>query len=132
LRSSLPDFPWDALAPFGESARKHPLGIIDLSQGTPVDPTPEFIQSRFRESSNSPRYPVTAGTAELRDAIKSWAINHLGASGDFDVLPLIGSKEIVAWLPTIVEAKKVLIPEVAYPTYNVGAIMRALNCSLER
>ena len=123
MRSSLPDFPWDALAPFSESARKHPLGIIDLSQGAPVDPTPEFIQSRFRESSNSPRYPITAGTAELRAAIENWAINHLGASGDFDVLPLIGSKELVAGLPTIVEAKKVLIPEVAYPTYNVGAII---------
>jgi succinyldiaminopimelate transaminase len=55
--------------------------------------------------------------------MRSWALNHLGASGDFDVLPLIGSKELVAWLPTILESKKVLIPEVAYPTYNVGAII---------
>jgi succinyldiaminopimelate transaminase len=123
LRSSLPDFPWDALAPYGEIARKHRQGIIDLSQGTPVDSTPEFIQKKFRESSDSPRYPVTAGTPELRETIRSWALNHLGATGDFDVLPVIGSKELVAWLPTILESKKVLIPEVAYPTYNVGAII---------
>ncbi len=123
MRSPLPDFPWDALAPYGEIARKHPLGIIDLSQGTPVDSTPEFIQSKFRESSDSPRYPVTAGTQELREAMRSWALNHLGVTGDFDVLPLIGSKELVAWLPTILESKNVLIPEVAYPTYNVGAII---------
>jgi len=123
LRSLLPDFPWDALAPYGEIARAHPDGIIDLSVGTPVDPTPDFIQSTLRESSNSPSYPVTAGTPELREAIKNWAISRLGASGDFDVLPLIGSKELVAWLPTIVEAKKVLIPEVAYPTYHVGALI---------
>lgn len=123
MRSSLPDFPWDALAPYGEIARGHRQGIIDLSQGTPVDSTPEFIQKKFRESSDSPRYPVTAGTPELRDAIRSWALNHLGATGDFDVLPVIGSKELVAWLPTILESKKVLIPEVAYPTYNVGAII---------
>lgn len=123
MRSSLPDFPWDALAPYGEIARGHSGGIIDLSQGTPVDSTPDFIQSKFRESSNSPRYPVTAGTLELREAMRSWALNHLGATGDFDVLPLIGSKELVAWLPTILESKKVLIPEVAYPTYNVGAII---------
>jgi succinyldiaminopimelate transaminase len=123
LRSSLPDFPWDALAPYGEIARGHGGGIIDLSQGTPVDSTPEFIQNKFRESSNSPRYPVTAGTPELREAMRSWALNHLSATGDFDVLPLIGSKELVAWLPTILESKKVLIPEVAYPTYNVGAII---------
>jgi succinyldiaminopimelate transaminase len=123
LRGQLPDFPWDALAPYGDTARAHPQGIIDLSQGTPVDPTPEFIQQVFRDASNSPSYPVTAGTPELRSAIKKWAIERVGATGDFDVLPLIGSKEIVAWLPTILESKKVLIPEIAYPTYHVGAVL---------
>ena len=123
MRGQLPDFPWDALAPYGDTARAHPQGIIDLSQGTPVDPTPEFIQQVFRDASNSPSYPVTAGTPELRSAIKKWAIERLGATGDFDVLPLIGSKELVAWLPTILESKKVLIPEVAYPTYHVGAVL---------
>jgi len=59
----------------------------------------------------------------LRDAIRKWAVNRLGAQGDFDVLPVIGSKEFVAWLPTFLQAKKVLIPKVAYPTYNVGAIL---------
>ena len=123
MRGQLPDFPWDALAPYGDTARAYPQGIIDLSQGTPVDPTPEFIQQVFRDASNSPSYPVTAGTPELRSAIKRWAIERVGATGDFDVLPLIGSKEIVAWLPTILESKKVLIPEIAYPTYHVGAVL---------
>ncbi len=123
MRAQLPDFPWDALAPYGEKARSHPKGIIDLSQGTPVDATPEFIQQVFRDASNSPSYPVTAGTPELRAAIKKWAVDRLGASGDFDVLPLIGSKELVAWLPTILESTKVLIPEIAYPTYHVGALL---------
>jgi len=59
----------------------------------------------------------------LRDAIKKWATHRLGATGDFDVLPLIGSKEFVAWLPTFLQSKKVLFPKVAYPTYNVGAII---------
>jgi succinyldiaminopimelate transaminase len=125
LRAQLPDFPWDALAPYGDKARTHPKGIIDLSQGTPVDPTPEFIQQVFRDASNSPSYPVTAGTPELRAAIKKWATDRLGATGDFDVLPLIGSKELVAWLPTILESSKVLIPEIAYPTYHVGALLAA-------
>jgi succinyldiaminopimelate transaminase len=123
LRAQLPDFPWDALVPFGDKARAHPNGIIDLSQGTPVDPTPDFIQKAFRDASNSPSYPFTAGTPELRAAIKNWATQRLGATGDFDVLPVIGSKELVAWLPTIIEATKVLIPEIAYPTYHVGALL---------
>lgn len=125
MRAQLPDFPWDALAPFGEKARAHPQGIIDLSQGTPVDPTPEFIQQALRDASNSPSYPVTAGTPELRAAIKKWATERLGATGDFDVLPIIGSKELVAWLPTYLESQTVLIPEIAYPTYHVGAVLAA-------
>jgi succinyldiaminopimelate transaminase len=123
MRAQLPDFPWDALAPYGDKARSHPKGIIDLSQGTPVDSTPEFIQQVFRDASNSPSYPVTAGTPELRAALKQWATERLGATGEFDVLPLIGSKELVAWLPTFLESAKVLIPEIAYPTYHVGAIL---------
>lgn len=123
MRAQLPDFPWDALAPYGDTARSHPKGIIDLSQGTPVDPTPEFIQQVLRDSANSPSYPVTAGTPELRAAIKKWAIDRLGATGEFDVLPLIGSKELVAWLPTFLESSTVLIPEIAYPTYHVGALL---------
>jgi len=119
----LPDFPWDALAPYGQKARAHPAGLIDLSQGTPVDPTPDFIQAALKEASNSPGYPVTIGTPELQAAIKKWAVERLGASGEFAVLPLIGSKELVAWLPTILEAREVLYPEIAYPTYLVGAMI---------
>jgi succinyldiaminopimelate transaminase len=123
MREKLPDFPWDALAPYSEIAKAHPKGALDLSQGTPVDSTPQIIQSALQQSSDSPRYPVTAGTKELQDAIRNWAIGHLGASGDFDVLPLIGSKELVAWLPTILQSKKVIYPDVAYPTYLVGALL---------
>jgi succinyldiaminopimelate transaminase len=123
LRQKLPDFPWDALAPYGVIAKGHPQGAIDLSVGTPVDDTPEFIQRAFREAANSPSYPVTVGTPELRAAITTWAEKNLGATGDFGVLPLIGSKEFVAWLPTFIEAQSVLYPEVAYPTYLVGSLL---------
>ncbi len=123
MRQQLPDFPWDALAPYAEKARSFPEGAIDLSQGTPVDPTPEFIQEALRNNSNSPRYPLTAGTAELRQAISFWARKNLGATGDFDVLPVIGSKEVIAWLPTFLQSNKVLYPEIAYPTYLVGAML---------
>jgi len=123
LRQKLPDFPWDALAPYGAIARQHAEGAIDLSVGTPVDPTPEFIQAAFRDASNSPSYPVTMGTSELREAITEWAKKTLGVTGEFGVLPLIGSKEFVAWLPTFIEAQSVIYPDVAYPTYLVGALL---------
>ena len=109
------------MAPYGDKARSHPDGIIDLSVGTPVDDTPAFIQQALIDSANSPKYPVTVGTPELRAAMRQWAINILGAQGDFDVLPTIGSKELVALLPTLLQSKKVLYPTIAYPTYLVGA-----------
>ena len=111
------------MAPYGARAREHAGGIIDLSQGTPVDATPEFIQQELKSAANSPSYPVTIGTPELRSAMRNWAIGVLGATGEFDVLPTIGSKELVAWLPAILEAKIVLYPKVAYPTYLVGSMI---------
>ena len=41
----LPDFPWDTLVPYGEVARAHPGGVVDLSVGTPVDPTPQVVRA---------------------------------------------------------------------------------------
>ena len=104
-------------------AREHGGGIIDLSQGTPVDKTPDFIQEALSAATNSPSYPVTIGTPELREAMRNWATNILGATGDFDVLPTIGSKELVAWLPSILQSKTVLYPKIAYPTYLVGSMI---------
>jgi succinyldiaminopimelate transaminase len=88
-----------------------------------VDPTPEFIQSALRENANSPSYPVTTGSPDLRAALKRYCVEILGATGDFDVLPTIGSKEIVGLLPFLLGAKKIVIPEIAYPTYKVGGIL---------
>ena len=123
LAHKLPDFPWDALAPYGDKARLHPEGAIDLSVGTPVDSTPGFIADALAAASDSPSYPLTMGTPELRTAITQWAKKNLGATGDFGVLPLIGSKEFVAWLPTLLTSTSVLYPEIAYPTYLVGALL---------
>jgi len=123
LRQKLPDFPWDALAPYGVIARNHPAGAIDLSVGTPVDPTPAFIQNALTRHANSPGYPVTAGTVELRETLEKWARQRLNAQGDIGVLPVIGSKELVAWLPTLLESQHVLFPKIAYPTYLVGALL---------
>ena len=111
------------MAPFGARAREHAGGIIDLSQGTPVDSTPAFIQEELKSAANSPGYPLTIGTPELRSAMRTWATKVLGASGEFDVLPTIGSKELVAWLPSMLQAKTVLYPKVAYPTYLVGSMI---------
>ncbi len=124
--SGLPDFPWDTLAPFKTRAQAHPGGIVDLSVGTPVDPTPGLVQEALAAAADAPGYPQTWGTPDLREAVAAWFARRRGVPGvDPDgVLPTVGSKELVAWLPTLLGLGRgdvVGIPAVAYPTYDVGA-----------
>lgn len=123
-KARLPEFPWDRLAPYGDVARAHPDGIVDLSIGTPVDRTPEVVQAALRAASDAPGYPLTIGTPALRDAIVGWSARRLGATVTAaEVVPTIGSKELVALLVQLlgITGKRVLIPALAYPTYDVGA-----------
>ena len=124
LADELPDFPWDSLTPYRQRAERHPDGVVDLSIGTPVDPTPELIRAALAATADAPGYPLTAGFGPLRDAVTRWLADRCGATGEIGVLPTIGSKEIVAWLPTLLglgPGDIVAYPRLAYPTYEVGA-----------
>jgi succinyldiaminopimelate transaminase len=127
-RPRLPAFPWDALAEQADRARAHPGGIVDLSVGTPVDPVPEPIRQALASVSDLPGYPTTHGIPALRTAAADVLHRRHGVTGvdPEAVLPTIGSKELVAWLPTLLGAgpgDTVVIPELAYPTYEVGALL---------
>lgn len=119
-------FPWDTLAQASALARAHPGGIVDLSVGTPVDPVAPVIRAALADASAVPGYPTTAGTPELRESVvaalhRRYGITSLGPDA---VLPVIGTKELIAWLPTLLglrETDVVVVPELAYPTYEVGA-----------
>ncbi|MBT0992797.1 succinyldiaminopimelate transaminase [Cellulomonas sp. DKR-3] len=126
LTGALPDFPWDTLTPYADRARAHPRGLVDLSVGTPVDPTPDVVRAALVAAADSPGYPTTHGTAALREAVVRWFARRRGVPGldPAAVLPTVGSKELVALLPALLglgEGDVVLHPAVAYPTYDVGA-----------
>src|SRR3954466_11151398 len=122
INNRLPDFPWDRLAPAAQRARRHPDGIVDLSVGTPVDPTPDVIRAALSAAADAPGYPLTAGSEELRAAAVGWLRRRFGAEvPPTAVLPVIGTKELVGWLPTLLGAASVGYPALAYPTYDVGA-----------
>ncbi len=121
----LPEFPWDQLAPAKVRAAEHPGGLCDLSVGTPVDDTPDFIREALADAGNAHGYPTVVGTDEVREAIGAWAARRgMVDVGPAGVIPTIGSKEAVAWIPTLLGVRAgdtVLVPEVAYPTYDIGA-----------
>ncbi len=119
-------FPWDTLAGAAAIARAHPGGIVDLSVGTPVDPVAPVIREALAAASAAPGYPWTAGTPQLRAAAVAALARRYGVTGlaEDAVLPVIGSKEFIAWLPTLLglgSEDLVVVPELAYPTYEVGA-----------
>ena len=122
----MPVFPWDTLADVTALARSHPDGIVDLSVGTPVDPVAPLIRQALASASSAPGYPTTAGTAALRASAAAALKRRYGVTGlpDDAVLPVIGTKELIAWLPTLLGLGPddlVVVPELAYPTYEVGA-----------
>jgi succinyldiaminopimelate transaminase len=127
-RFALPDFPWDTLAADRALAAAHPGGLVDLSVGTPVDPVPPVVRAALAgPAADVPGYPTTHGPPELRSAVVGALARRFGVTVDpRDVLPTIGSKELVAWLPTLlgVTAGDLVVgPEIAYPTYEVGALL---------
>ncbi|MCY1674169.1 succinyldiaminopimelate transaminase [Pseudarthrobacter sp. SL88] len=122
----LPDYPWEAMAPYLAKASEHPGGAVNLSIGTPVDPTPAIIQDALKAAANAPGYPTVHGTPALREAIAGWFERRRGVSGldPRNIMPTVGSKELVAWLPLLLGLKPgdvVVRPKVAYPTYDIGA-----------
>ena len=124
----LPDFPWDSLTEYGARARSHAGGIVDLSIGTPVDPTPEVARQALCDAADAPGYPTTVGRPETRQAALDWMTRRLGVTGvGLDgVLPVIGSKELIGSMAVhlgIGPGDLVVHPALAYPTYEVGAAL---------
>ena len=126
MSAGLPVFPWDTLAEAKALAGAHLGGIVDLSVGTPVDPVAPLIRAALSAASAAPGYPTTSGTIELRESVVAALGRRYGITAltEAAVLPVIGSKELIAWLPSLMglgPQDLVVYPELAYPTYDVGA-----------
>ncbi|GAA4371466.1 succinyldiaminopimelate transaminase [Agromyces bauzanensis] len=127
-RGELPDYPWDLMGPYRERAAAHRDGLVDLSIGSPVDPTPAVVRDALAAATDAHAYPSTVGTPELRAEIVRWFERRRGVGGltEANVLPTIGSKELVALLPFLLglgEGDVVVHPRAAYPSYEMGAVL---------
>jgi len=104
--------------------------VVSFGIGDPDLPTPAHIINRLCQAAQDPanhRYPETAGLPKLRQAIAAWYQNRFGTSLDVDkeVLPLIGAKEGIVHIALCLldPGDIALIPDPAYPPYNMGTML---------
>lgn len=87
-----------------------------------------MVQRALIAAADSPGYPLTVGLAATRQACVDWLARRFGVTGLAidDVLPVIGSKELIASLPLhlgVGPGDLIVQPELAYPTYEVSAAL---------
>ena len=128
-----PAYPYDRLDCYKPLAQALPGGLVDLSIGTPCDAPPAAVIEALSRSNSERGYPPSIGTEPLRDAARAWIERRFGvAVSRNEIAACVGTKEFVATLPQWMALRTpsrnvVLYPAVAYPTYEMGAILAGLR-----
>ncbi len=124
-----PPYPYDRLDQFKPYAEHFAGGLVDLSIGTPCDPPPAAVIAALSSSNEERGYPPSIGTDVLRRSIQGWIDRRFGVDVPLaQIAACIGTKEFVGTLPQWLKLRTpsrdtVLYPAVAYPTYEMGAIL---------
>lgn len=124
-----PPYPYDRLDRLVPLASAHDGGVVDLSIGTPCDPPPAAVVAALSASNSERGYPPSIGTEPLRRAIHDWMQRRFGLEVPLaQIAACVGTKEFVATTPQYMRLRTpsrdtVLYPAVAYPTYEMGAIL---------
>jgi len=124
-----PVYPYERLAGARATAESVDGGVVDLSIGTPCDPPAEAVLVALATSNSERGYPPSVGSPALRSAVAQWMERRLAIALDpTQIAACIGTKEFVGTLPQWLQLRTperdtVLYPELAYPTYEMGAIL---------
>jgi len=110
--------------------RKEGVDIIRIDIGSPDLPPPNFIlQELHRSAADSSHHSYAGyyGIPALRQAMADYYQKRFDVELDPDtqVLPLIGSKEGIAHVPTafVNPGEIVLVPDPGYPAYRMGVML---------
>jgi LL-diaminopimelate aminotransferase len=103
------------------------VDVISLSMGDPDLPAPAAVIERLCTSlqdKENHRYPEYRGMRALHEAIAAWFERRFGVqlTPEQDILPLLGSKEGLAYAATSVlnAGDLALVPDPYYPVYISG------------
>jgi succinyldiaminopimelate transaminase len=124
-----PPYPYDRLDRLAPLAAALDGGVVDLSIGTPCDPPAADVIAALASSNTERGYPASIGSEPLRNAIRGWLHRRFGVEATLaDIAACVGTKEFVATTPHYLKLRTpsrdtVLYPAVAYPTYEMGAIL---------
>jgi LL-diaminopimelate aminotransferase len=105
------------------------IDVISFGIGDPDIPTPKKVLDRLKKASNVPahhRYPESEGLPEFRKAVADFYKSRFGVDLDYnnEIINLIGAKEGIAHAPLcfIDPGDKALVPNPAYPVYEIGTM----------
>ncbi len=129
----LQPYPFERLERLLAGSRpKSTAPAISLGMGEPRDPTPVFIRQALTEHAHlMNRYPATAGTNALREAVAGWlARRYRLPTGTIDpgsqILPVNGTREaLFALAQTIISGRRAAIamPNPFYQIYEGAALL---------
>jgi aspartate/methionine/tyrosine aminotransferase len=124
-----PPYPYDRLDRLAPLAAAFAGGVVDLSIGTPCDPPLPAVIAALSTSNSERGYPPSVGSDALRLAVQAWMRRRFDVDVPTSQLAAcVGTKEFVATTPHFMRLRTpardtVLYPAVAYPTYEMGAVL---------
>lgn len=124
-----PPYPYDRLDSLRHHADRFSGGVIDLSIGSPFDAPAASVVAALANSGAERGYPPSIGSEALRSAAARWMNRRFSVDVPLSAIAAcVGSKEFVATVPQWLRLRSpgrdtVLFPEVAYPSYEMGATL---------
>jgi succinyldiaminopimelate transaminase len=101
------------------------IELIDFGIGEPREETPVFIREALCEALDPvSTYPKAVGLPALRAAVAAWIARRYGVQVDPDtqVLPTLGSKEVIYSMAEVVGGSAVAVTTPGYPVAARGAL----------
>jgi acetylornithine aminotransferase len=122
---AVPTYPFVRLTEAKRRLQAAGIEVLDFGQGEPREETPAFIRETLAASLEPVSgYPSAEGLPELREAVAAWCARRFAVTLDpaTEVVPTLGSKELIFSLAQVLGGDLVAVPTPGYPVPERGAL----------